>query len=286
MLIVGTANFGQSYGIKNNKQLDKTEINTILNYASKSDVTHLDSASQYGKSQNIISEYTNNKFNIITKFASETFLDFQKALGELNSSADNLKPHFIDTVLLHDAENLFSKNADLIYKNLCTLKSKGLIKCIGISVYSPDGLVRILEHYDFDIVQIPINVLDRRIVQNNFLDKIKKSGIEVHARSIFLQGLLLMELRDLPSNFHKWKELFIKFDNWCDDHSISRLEACVQFIKKQDFISKIVVGVDSYDNLVDIHRAYNLKFPNSFFIPSSISSNDEYLVNPTLWSKT
>ena len=54
MLIVGTANFGQSYGIKNNKQLDKTEINTILNYASKSDVTHLDSASQYGKSQSII----------------------------------------------------------------------------------------------------------------------------------------------------------------------------------------------------------------------------------------
>jgi len=285
MLIVGTANFGQSYGIKNNKQLDRLEIEKILNYASKSNVTHLDSASQYGKSQSIISTFDSHKFNIITKLASEHFLDFQQSIDELNSSIDNLKPHFIDTILLHDAENLFSKNADLIYKNLCELKRQGLIKCIGISVYSPDTLVRILENYDFDIAQVPCSVLDRRIAHKDLLDRIKKNCIEVHARSIFLQGLLLMELTDLPTKFHKSKELFIQFDNWCNDHSISKLEACVQFIKKQDFISKIVVGVDSYENLVEIHKAYKLQLTNPLLIPSSISSNDEHLVNPTLWSK-
>jgi hypothetical protein len=94
-----------------------------------------------------------------------------------------------------------------------------------------------------------------------------------------------MSHEELPQNFNKWKEIFFQFDGWCKDNSFSKLEACIQFVKKYDFISKIVVGVDSYENLVDIDRAYNLESFNAISIPSSISSNDENLVNPTLWSR-
>jgi aryl-alcohol dehydrogenase-like predicted oxidoreductase len=187
--------------------------------------------------------------------------------------------------LLHDAENLFSKNADLIYENLCKIKSLGLIKHIGISVYSPNQLLKIIENYDFDVAQTPINVIDRRLLKSETIKKIKKNSIKIHARSIFLQGLLLMSHEELPQNFNKWKEIFFQFDGWCKDNSFSKLEACIQFVKKYDFISKIVVGVDSYENLVDIDRAYNLESFNAISIPSSISSNDENLVNPTLWSR-
>ena len=285
MLVVGTANFGQSYGVKNNKQLDRDEINKILGYASMARLTHLDSASQYGKSESIISDFTQYKFNVITKLASENFLDLHQAINKLNSSIDNLKPHIIESILLHDVENLFSENADLIYKNLCKLKSLGLTKHIGISVYSPEQLLKIIENYDFDVAQIPINVIDRRLLQSETIKKIKNNSIKIHARSIFLQGLLLMSHDDLPQNFNKWKEIFFQFDDWCKDNSISKLEACVQFVKKHDFVSKIVVGVDSYENLVDIDRTYNLESFNAISIPSSISSNDENLVNPTFWSR-
>jgi predicted aldo/keto reductase-like oxidoreductase len=86
MLVVGTANFGQSYGIKNNKQLDIDEIKKILNYASISHLTYLDSASQYGKSESIISDFKDNQFNVTTKLGSENFLDLQQAIKKLNSS--------------------------------------------------------------------------------------------------------------------------------------------------------------------------------------------------------
>ena len=190
MLVVGTANFGQSYGVKNNKQLDRDEINKILGYASMARLTHLDSASQYGKSESIISDFTQYKFNVITKLASENFLDLHQAINKLNSSIDNLKPHIIESILLHDVENLFSENADLIYKNLCKLKSLGLTKHIGISVYSPEQLLKIIENYDFDVAQIPINVIDRRLLQSETIKKIKNNSIKIHARSIFLQGFL------------------------------------------------------------------------------------------------
>lgn len=285
MLVVGTANFGQSYGIKNNRQLDIDEIKKILNYASISHLTYLDSASQYGKSESIISDFKDNQFNVTTKLVSENFLDLQEAIKKLNSSINNLKPHIVDSILLHDAESLFSKNGDLIYENLCKIKSLGLIKQIGISVYSPRQLLKIIKKYDFDVAQIPINVVDRRLLQSETIKIIKNNSIKIHARSIFLQGLLLMSYEDLPQNFNKWKEIFFQFDGWCKDNSVSKLEACIQFVKKYDFISKIVVGVDSYENLVDIDRAYNLESFNAISIPSSISSNDENLVNPTLWSR-
>ena len=164
---------------------------------------------------------------------------------------------------------------------MAAIRDEGKIEKIGVSVYGPDELDVIWPNYEFDLVQAPFNVLDRRLVSSGWLNRLHKAGKEVHIRSVFLQGLLLMNDANRPVKFNPWQSLWDDWNRWLKDHALTPLEACLNFATSHPEINRIVVGVHSLEQLLGILACAK----NASIVPSeSLRSDDLDLINPSQWS--
>ena len=168
-----------------------------------------------------------------------------------------------------------------IFRALELIKKKGLTKKIGISIYDPILLNKIINKYKtIDIVQAPLNIFDQRIIRTGWLKRLASDYIEVHVRSIFLQGLLLMEPNSRPSYFGEWAHLFGIWDRLIDRLGVSRTAVCIGFINQHTDISQAIVGIDNINQLEQILDA--TRQPVVFDI-EGICSDDSGLINPSNW---
>ena len=176
--------------------------------------------------------------------------------------------------------DLNDKNVVKISRVIQDLKAYGLIEKFGVSIYDPEQLDKIYDVYDLDIVQVPFNILDRRLETSGWLEKLAVDKVEVDARSIFLQGILLMDKGTRPKYFEPWNGLFQKWHQWLFENKVTPVQACVQFVMKYPEISKVIVGVESCKQLRDILEAYKHKEMNTY---PNIQSQDLDLIKPTHW---
>jgi aryl-alcohol dehydrogenase-like predicted oxidoreductase len=160
------------------------------------------------------------------------------------------------------------------------LKKHNLTELIGCSVYEVEELERIQKSFDFDLYQIPYNSLDRRFSESGWIDRLTSRGIQVHARSVFLQGLLLMKREDKPD----WLNGYSRgLDEWFDYVSISgqsALNLCLDFVFQNPNLTGVVVGVDTACQLEEIHNYLTSSRESFDFIPSEVSL---LLCDPRLW---
>ena len=246
-IIIGTANFDKDYGFSNHSIKYTKKIRQILDYSSKNKINYLDTAYSYIDNKRIKKMITNSKMKIISKFSLED-LNFNKNSNLLYKEFSNLK---IDTLLFHNSKDLTdSKYYEELLRNVNNLKKDKIIKKIGISIYEPSELKNILKIWKPDVVQLPLNPLNTEFLKFNILKKLKKKKIEIHVRSIFLQGVLLKNFDELPNNLKK-KKLIIKWNKWCELNKVNKLEYILNFIDKQE-IDKVIVGIDNLQNLKDI----------------------------------
>lgn len=282
---IGTVHFGMSYGLNStNKQLTLREINKILNYARTIKINTIDTAPIYGNSEEKLGKYNISDFDIITK--TKHFLN--KKLDEndvkildhtFKNSLTLLKKNSIYSLMIHNADDLKKKGSDKIFFHLQKLKLENKIKKIGVSVYDSKQLEYILNNFDIDLVQLPLSILDRRLIYSGMLDKLIRKKIEVHSRSIFLQGLLLSNER-LPKEFYKWKKLWKIWYHWLNDNKITALEATVRFAISTKEISRVLVGIQTKKQLEEIVLASDGILPE---IPSELYTDDTNLLNPSNW---
>ena len=285
-LALGTVQFGLKYGVANKSgKLKINEVKKIINLAYENNINTLDTASSYGNAEDILGNIGVDNFHISTKIYPGLDLknDKQVLLKNINQSLRKLDVTKINTIYFHRTSDLSDYNGKLMYETLVNLKQKKIIKNIGISIYSPNELDLILDKYNIDIVQAPYNLVDRRIENSGWLKELKSRNILIHARSIFLQGILLMKYDDLPIYFKQWNQLWKEWNNWLQlNPTISPLDVALGFVYHNNFIDKVVVGVDSCDQLQEIinsaRKTSNLDFPN-------INSEDENLVSPYNWPK-
>lgn len=285
-LALGTVQFGLKYGVANKSgKLKINEAKKIINLAYENNINTLDTASGYGNAEDILGNIGVENFHISTKLYPGLDLknDKQVILKNINESLKKLDVTEINTIYFHRTSDLSDYNGKLMYETLVNLKQKKIIKNIGISIYSPNELDLILDKYNIDIVQVPYNLVDRRIENSGWLKELKSRSILIHARSIFLQGILLIKYDDLPIYFKQWNHLWKKWNNWLQDNpTISPLDVALGFVYHNNFIDKVVVGVDSCDQLQEIinsaRKTSNFDFPN-------IISEDENLVLPYNWPK-
>lgn len=184
--------------------------------------------------------------------------------------------------MLHRPEILYSKYGSHLLDIFNKLKDSGIIEKFGISIYSPDELERIPKGLKLEIVQAPLNVLDRRLEISGWLEKLKSGGCEIHVRSIFLQGLLLMTPLTRPKKFDLWKGLWKKWDQWLSESNLSALEACIGFIKSFSNVDKFVIGIESELQLNEIIQIMNST--KTINVPDHFSKNDEMLIHPSNWN--
>ena len=282
-LAIGTAQFGMPYGISNKSgQTSQLEAKKILDMAFASGVDTLDTAIGYGDSEATLGQVSIAGWNVISKIPPMPFgNDSDWVLRQVKGSLSNLRIDQLDGVLLHAPEQLFSPDGTEIIRGLEKAKSQGLVKKLGYSIYSPEHLPSFLDVFKPDIVQLPLNIFDQRAINTGWLAKMIELGIEIHARSIFMQGLLLMSSAQRPAYFHKWNELFKKWDSMVADKN--PLEVCFSFIKSIHGISRVVVGVESQAQLSQLLFAWNKAVPMT---APQFSCKDEALVNPSNWKTT
>jgi aryl-alcohol dehydrogenase-like predicted oxidoreductase len=287
-LALGTVQFGIDYGINSTKgKVKPEEIKKILNYALLKNIDLLDTALTYGNSEKILGKVNVSNFNVITKTRSfENLKINDNEMNLLNSdfhySLENLKQNNIYALLVHNADDLIKPGAEKLFQQLQKLKqSKKIIK-IGVSVYNYIQLKFILDNFDIDLVQLPFNILDRRMINNGMFTELKKRDIDIHVRSIFLQGLLLMSQQNRPNKFNRWSGLWKIWHEWLNDNGITALEATVRYSLSIKEISRVIVGVDTKDQLEQIMIASNGTLPK---IPSELYTNDVDLLNPSNWEK-
>ena len=284
-LAIGTAQFGQDYGIANSSgSVKSNEAKLILDFALKNDINTIDTASDYGKSEQILGQSDLSKFNVITKIPSfNNVINVDLWLEErIQSSIKKLGIKTLKGVLLHRPLELFSSNGKAAFNSLVNIREKGFIDQIGISVYSPDEAEIITKKFNIDIIQGPFSLIDRRFEKTGLLKKFKEENIEFHARSIFLQGLLLLSKESLPRKFAKWKNVWKLWDE-ANENIDSKVNSCLAFAMQNDLITKVVVGIDNLNQLKDIIcKAKNsLQYKDYPFL----SSDDEMLLHPSNWNK-
>jgi len=161
------------------------------------------------------------------------------------------------------------------------LKARGVLQKVGVSIYDPEELDGLWKRFPFDLVQAPFNVVDRRLETSGWLKRMKVQGTEVHARSAFLQGLLLLTPERRPSKFERWRSLWIAWDRWLAETKLSPTQACLGFPLQRPEIDRVVVGVDSAAQLCALLAA---DAPSHTDPPAELSSLDLDLINPSRWS--
>jgi len=289
---IGTAQFGLDYGISNTSgKTSLKEVQSILKDATENGVDVLDTAYSYGDSESVIGRCLpeQNRFRIITKtpclkknrYSADDGNIIKKAFYE---SLKRLKLSSVAGLLIHHADNALVEGSAFLCDVMHELKSKGLVEKIGFSVCTKEQINQLLDLYDFELIQVPVNVLDQRLIKGGELKKLKDKGIEVHARSIFLQGLLLMDPNIIHPFFNEIRLLLQEYQRFLCLNGLSFVEGAIEFIKKIPEIDHIIVGVNNLKQLKDNIQSFN-RTNNNLNIDSfkEFYINEPKFINPNSW---
>ena len=284
-IAIGTANFGMQYGVANSQvKLSKNSVAEILGLAKSLGVTCLDTANAYGESQNALGEFGVRDWRVVSKISSiprdcEDVRSFVRAEIDLILTSLNLSE--FDTVLVHNPKDLMGNVSEIVYEELQKAKSRGQVEKIGVSIYDPSDLESITSRFQLDVVQAPINVFDSRLQDSGWLDRLVSMGVEVHARSVFLQGVLLSAIAQSNDFFKPWKTTFERWNRFAESSGTSAMMNCIKHVNSYDKVTFAVVGVDSAQNLSEVFDAFSAR-------PQRINEDnfgvDSQLINPARWS--
>ena len=284
-LALGTVQFGLPYGIANQAgQVSREEVATSLDHAWTVGFDTLDTANVYGDSEQRLGEIGVSKWRVVSKLPALLPETCENVAGwaqeSVIASLERLKISRLQGLLVHRSQQLLGRHGDALIAALDILKSQGLVEKIGVSIYGPEELDAIWPRFRPDLVQAPFSVVDRRLLTSGWLSRLHGAGTEVHVRSVFLQGLLLMEPARRPSTFNRWQALWRQWDQWLVDYSLTPLQACLGFPVSQPEISRLVIGVDNLKQLDEVLlAAKHCGIPP----PTELSCEDHDLVDPSRW---
>lgn len=295
-LALGTVQFGHPYGITNiNKsRMHQDEITAILSCAHHNKITTLDTAAAYGDSEKILGDILTAKSDFAFKIITKTLPIRQKNITEeqirlfektFNQSLEKLQKENLYGVMIHDSTDLIADNSNIIFEKLLQIKAQKKVTKIGCSFYNPDDLFKILEKFDLDLVQIPLNLFDQRFIDSGAIEYLKKKKIEIYVRSVFLQGLLLAPTQKLDLiNMSHVKIHIDKMDEICLQNQIDRISLIISFLKKMSDCY-FVMGFQNTVELQEILESIEKHSGGNNIDFSTLRIDDLSVINPTLWNK-
>ena len=282
-IALGTAQFGLDYGINNKRgKIPFSEVEEIIKLAYNNKIDMLDTAFSYGDSENVIGlilEENNLDFNITTKLPTKSLTE--EVLSHFNQSLERLKKKLYG-YLFHDFKTF--RKYPQIWKKFKDLKNSKQVKKIGFSLYYPSEIAYLFDNkIDFDIVQIPYSIFDQRF--RNYLPLLKERDIEVYIRSVFLQGLFFKKPEELNGNFTAIKGKIKTIIQISKKMNISIASISLKFALMNKYIDKIVVGVDSIENLKEnLQIIRGKRIDNKYYyLLKDIKVDDENIILPFKW---
>lgn len=289
---LGTAQFGLAYGRNLSSPVPEEEVARILSTSFARGVDMLDTAAAYGNAEDVIGKQmpAGARFAVTTKISRTQGNAIGRsevdAVNEsVRQSLQNLRVDVLDSVLFHHSDDLLKPGAAALFEALAALKSGGRIGRIGVSVYEPGELDRLLDRFPIEVVQLPFNILDQRFLRSGHLELLSRKGIEVQVRSVFLQGMLLSGIPDLPPRFAAAKELLLEIVAAASALGLSRQAFLLRCVTASRYVSSVVVGVDGLAHLNENLDAFE-EAVVSDDLPglSRYAIDDPDLVDPRRWS--
>ncbi len=284
---LGTVQFGLDYGISNARgRPTDDEVRKILAFAVSGGMEVIDTAAAYGDSEAVLGRCMPEAgIRLITK---------TKSLREYNNGSDaawvcegfarslqRLQLDSVEGLLVHNAADLLGPSGDAIYAELVRLKDQGLVRRVGLSAYSGAEIDAALDRYDVDLVQVPINVLDQRLVLGGQLQRLRTRGVEIHVRSVFLQGLLLMEPAALPASFSPIRPLLQSWRDALAELAMTPAQGAFAYIKSLD-VDVALVGVEDARQLQANQRDFASGRCEGIDF-TQLALDDEAFLNPSRW---
>ena len=289
-LVLGTVQLGLDYGISNQygvMTLDHAA--DLLECAHANGCRTLDTAEAYGVSEHRLGEIGVERFEVISKLAHlpADSGDIEKYIYDsVTAMLARVKVTAFEGVLLHNPRELMAlSNVQLAQTRagFDRLKEEGIIRKCGVSVYTPQDLVAISGRFASDLVQLPCCPLDTRWAQSEIVRELRGDGVEIHARSVFLQGLMMMELEDVPAYFDPWRGLLANWHDWTHDMCMTPLEACLRISLNNPLFDKLVVGAQSRTELEQQLKI--LQMPVAGLPVPGFGTSDEAFLDPSQWKK-
>lgn len=285
-LILGGAQIADSYGISNKKkEINSEDLEKILNYKNK--IKIIDTANSYKGSLEKISKLYKDfdiKINLKINIGNGSKLS-KKFFERLNKSFGKLKKKKIYSIMVHDTNNflnLYAKEKVKILNYLKKLKKQKKIEKFGFSIYNTNELDYICKIVGFDIIQFPGNIFDQEVLQNKKLISLKKRGIELHVRSIFLQGLIFITINKAKEiagvNSLRLNKFYSEFKS-----KKERIFHCINFIKNQKNIDKIVIGLTSFKEFKEVVKIFETKLKRKKY--SKFKIQDQNIIKPFKWKR-
>jgi len=284
-LAIGSAQFGLHYGISNTDgQTSEINVSQILDLAISCDIDLIDTAIDYGDSERVLGNVGIKNFKIVTKLGNppdncKDHADWVR--DQIEGSLARLGVKRLYAVLFHSTKFLIGTDGSKLFRELQKLKYLGFIEKVGISIYSPTELDMLAGKIDFDLVQAPLNILDRRLETSGWLEKLSSNNVEVHTRSAFLQGLLLMGRDNFPLVSAEHKAIFDRWQIFLKYNNLNAVSACLSYPLSLSGVHRVVVGINDaaqLNELVESERRSNGQGIPDFY------SSDETLIDPRSWN--
>ncbi len=287
---LGSVQFGLDYGIANSKGKTAAEtVAAILELAAERGITVLDTATSYGDSEAVMGRALppGQPFRVVSKtryFRLPTISkdDAATLQTDFRASLERLGVDRLYGLLLHHCDDLFVPGGERLLAAMAEFKDRGLVEKIGVTVYERRQIEAVLAGFAIDLIQLPINVLDQRLTAGDFLASIKRAGVEIHARSAFLQGLLLMPPEEMPDYFAPIRPLMHDYRAAITASGMTAVQAALAFVRRNQAVDHVLVGVTSRAELAEILSAFEgPAFAEFDFSPFAV--DDVRMVDPSQW---
>jgi aryl-alcohol dehydrogenase-like predicted oxidoreductase len=289
-LALGTVQFGLAYGATHaGGHVSDDEAGRILDVAQSAGIDMLDTAAAYGEAEAVLGRVLSvRSFRIVTKTlpASGSLLnpaELDKIETRFRRSLELLGGAGIDGVFVHAARDLVDPGGGVLWRRLQDWRAKGLVRRIGVSVYDDSDLTGVLDSCEPDIVQLPMNALDQRLLASGAIARLRRNGVAIHVRSAFLQGLLLTQTGQAPARFAAIEPHLARWRAACAAADVSPAAAALGFLAGVEGVERIVVGVQSAAQLQELIAA--AETPSPAIAWPDLAVGDARLLDPRVWPK-
>lgn len=283
---LGTVQWGLPYGLANRHGITAPEtVRAILAEAQRHGIKVLDTASLYGEAETVLGANPLQMFHVISKtpkFSTPIITGEQtlQLTRIFHQSLQRLSCKKIYGLMVHHANDLLVPGGEKLVAAMTELKEKGGVENIGVSFYDSAQVDAVLKIFKPDIVQLPVSVLDQRMLLNGQMERLKNAGVEIHIRSVFLQGLLLMPLGQVPAYFDPIRPLLARWHAAVQAQGMTLVQAALSFVRDITCVDTVLVGVENLRQFQSCLKDFSI---DASFDASNLACNDPMFVNPALW---
>lgn len=284
-LALGTVQFGTDYGAFNpDGRLEEAGVAACLDRAAGAGIDLLDTARAYGASEEVLGRLgAARRFRLVTKVPGLEGGGGEGVFRSIETSLARLRTDRVHALLLHDAADLAGPRGDEIWAALESLVAQAVIGKAGVSIYAPEEGLTLAGRYPIGIVQAPYSAFDQRMRSSGLFAALAGRGIEIHVRSIFLQGFALADPLALPVPLARYRGRLERFRAAAAAHGLTPLRLALAAALDEPLIDRVVVGVRSPADLDEILAACSGALPALDL--TAYACEDPALINPSLWSR-